>query len=287
MKKVNYLLNTFRMIKIEHTIFALPFAFWGALLGGHGKIPVRVIFWIFLAMVGARSAAMAFNRVADLKYDRLNPRTKNRELPSKKISREFVVIFIILSSVVFIFSAYKLNPLSFYLSFPALFLVLFYSYTKRFTHFSHFVLGFCLGIAPAGGWIAVTGSFDLRLFYLAFIVMFWVAGFDIIYSCQDWDFDTKMGLYSFPSKFGVGKALKISSGLHVSTALLLLYSVKLFSLGKIAFWGFLAMSIVLIFEHFLVDEGDLSKVNIAFFNLNGLFSVGVFFFTFLDYLLRG
>ncbi len=272
------------MIKIEHTVFALPFAFWGALLGGKGSVSLLKVLWILLAMIGARSAAMAFNRLVDLKFDSLNPRTKNRELPSGKIKKSFVIAFVMFSGSLFLFSAYNLNSLSFYLSFPALFIVLFYSFTKRFTFLSHFVLGFCLGIAPAGGWIAVTGRFDFRLFYLAFIVMFWVAGFDIIYSCADEEFDKKMGLFSVPSKFGVKKALKFSFILHIITSLLLMYSVKIFSLGVIAFVGFFAMSIVLIIEHLIVREDDLSKLNIAFFNLNGLFSVGIFLFTLLDYL---
>ena len=280
-----YLVNTLKMIKVEHTIFALPFAFWGALIGGNGYISVEKIFWILLAMIGARSSAMAFNRLVDFKYDSLNPRTKNRELPAGKIGKKFVLVFVIFSSALFIFSAYNLNSLSFYLSFPALLIVLLYSYSKRFTIFSHFILGFCLGIAPAGGWIAVTGKFDLRLFYLAFMIMFWVAGFDIIYSCMDEEFDRKVGLFSVPSKFGVKKALKISFFLHILTAILLLFSVKLFGLGIIALIGFGIMSIILIIEHLIVKEDDLSKLNMAFFNLNGLFSVGVFLFTCFDYLI--
>ena len=269
-------------IKFEHTIFALPFAFLGAFLAARGFPGWETSFWIIMAMTGARSAAMAFNRLADRFDDRLNPRTADRALPRKLLSAQFVALFTLASSTLFIFSAWMLNELAFHLSPIALVIVLFYSYTKRFTSLSHLVLGLSIAIAPVGGWVAVRGEIHLAPFYVAAAVLFWVGGFDIIYACQDYDFDRKFGRYSWPSKWGIKTALRISALFHVLMMLLLIYAFSQFQLSLLSWVGLVLTGIGLIYEHSLVHPEDLSRLNAAFFTLNGLISVVLFVFVGLD-----
>ncbi len=261
------------MVRFEHTIFALPFAFIGALLARKGLPTAWQIGWIVAAMAGARSAAMAFNRIADLHYDRLNPRTSERPLPSGALSMRFAVVFTVAMSALFIFSAWQLNALCFYLSFPALAILLFYSYTKRFTALSHVVLGFAVGCAPLAAWLAVSGEFAWPPVLLSGAVMFWVAGFDLIYALQDVEFDRKANLFSLPSRFGVAPALTISTLFHAATVILLLAAAMLVGLGWMAFAGIAIVAGILFWEHRLVTPHDLSRVNMAFFNLNGYISI--------------
>ena len=269
-------------IKFEHTIFALPFAFLGAFLAARGLPGWETSFWIILAMTGARSAAMSFNRLADRLDDRLNPRTSDRALPQKLLSTQFVTLFTLAASTLFVLSAWMLNELAFYLSPVALAIVLLYSYTKRFTSLSHLVLGLSLAIAPVGGWVAVRGEIHLAPLYVAAAVLFWVGGFDIIYSCQDYDFDRKMGRYSFPGKWGIKTALRISALFHVLMMLLLIYAFLQFQLSYLSWIGLTLVGIGLLYEHSLVHPDDLSRLNAAFFTLNGLISVVLFVFVGLD-----
>ena len=261
------------MIKFEHTVFALPFAFIGALLAGKGLPPVRQSTWIVVAMVGARSAAMAFNRIADLQYDRLNPRTSGRALPRGNLTVQFALVFTVVMSTIFLFAAWELNRICFYLSFPMLAILLLYSYTKRFTALSHIALGFAIGCAPLAAWLAIRGEFGWPPVLLSAAVMFWVAGFDLIYALQDVEFDRKAKLFSLPSKFGIAPALRLSTLFHVATVLLLIATAILTSLGWIAYAGIAIVSGILYWEHRLVTPQDLSRINVAFFNLNGYVSV--------------
>ncbi len=270
------------MIKVEHTVFALPFAFLGAFLAARGFPPWQKSFWIVLAMLGARSAAMAFNRLADRVYDGLHERTASRALPRGLLTARFVVLFVLASSALFLFAAWKLNPLAFSLSPLALAIVFFYSYTKRFTSLSHLVLGFSLAIAPVGGWIAVRGEVEAAPFYLAAAVLFWVAGFDIIYACQDIEFDRRMRLYSLPSRLGIRTSLWISTAFHVLMVGFLLYAFMLFQLSILSLAGLLVVIAALVYEHSLVKPHDLSRVDAAFFAVNGLVSVVLFLFVGLD-----
>ncbi len=279
MKRLRLVLET---IKFEHTIFALPFAFLGAFLAARGFPGWETSFWIIMAMIGARSAAMAFNRLADRFDDRLNPRTSDRALPRKLLSAQFVALFTLASSILFIFSAWMLNDLAFHLSPIALVIVLLYSYTKRFTSLSHLVLGLSIAIAPVGGWVAVRGEIHLAPLYVAAAVLFWVAGFDIIYACQDYDFDRKFGRFSWPSKWGIKTALRISALFHVLMMLLLIYAFFQFQLSLLSWMGLALTGIGLIYEHSLVHPEDLSRLNAAFFTLNGLISVVLFVFVGLD-----
>ena len=279
MKKLILVLET---IKFEHTVFALPFAFLGAFLAARGFPGWETSFWIILAMAGARSAAMSFNRLADRLDDRLNPRTANRALPQKLLSVHFVALFTLASSTLFIFSAWMLNELAFHLSPMALAIVLLYSYTKRFTSLSHLVLGLSLAIAPVGGWVAVRGGIHLAPFYVAAAVLFWVGGFDIIYACQDYEFDRKFGRYSLPSKWGIKTALRISAWFHILMMLLLIYAFLQFQLSLLSWMGLVLTGIGLIYEHSLVHPEDLSRLNASFFTLNGLISVVLFVFVGLD-----
>jgi 4-hydroxybenzoate polyprenyltransferase len=261
------------MIKFEHTVFALPFAFIGALLARKGLPTVTQAGWIITAMVGARSAAMAFNRIADVHYDKLNPRTSERALPRGSLSMHFAVLFTIVMALLFIFSAYQLNALCFYLSFPMLAILLSYSYTKRFTTLSHIVLGFSVGCAPLAAWLAIRGDFAWAPVLLSGAVMFWVAGFDLIYALQDIEFDRKAKLFSLPSKFGPGAALRLSTSFHAATVALLVATALLTNLGWIAYAGITTVAGILFWEHRLVKPNDLSHVNVAFFNLNGYISI--------------
>jgi 4-hydroxybenzoate polyprenyltransferase len=264
---------TLEMIKFEHTIFALPFAFIGALLAGPGLPTGRQIAWIVAAMVGARSAAMTFNRIVDLRYDRLNPRTERRALPAGTLTRPFALIFTILMSGLFIFSAAQLNALCFYLSFPTLAILLFYSYTKRFTALSHLFLGLAIGLAPLAAWLAVKGQFAWPPVLLSAAVMFWVAGFDVIYALQDMEFDRKNRLFSLPARVGPGPALILSTLFHAATIGLLLATALWTQLGTIAYVGIAVVAGILYWEHRIVKPDDLSRVNVAFFSLNGYVSI--------------
>ena len=270
------------MIKVAHTVFALPFALIGAFLAAGGLPSVRTVFYVVLAMVGGRSAAMGFNRLIDAEIDGKNPRTRERAIPKGEVSKPMAAVFIFLSVVLLELSAAKLNPLCLKLS-PALLLLLFsYSYTKRFTWASHIVLGSCLGAAPLAAWIAVTGEFDPRILIISFAVLFWVAGFDVLYSLQDIEFDREEGLHSIPRYLGVGKSLWIARGFHFVMAALLLVGYDRFGLGRwfLAGWGICAA--VLVYEHSILRKDNLSRLNIAFFNLNGIVSIALCLFTYLD-----
>lgn len=266
----------FEMIKIEHSVFALPFALVGALLAARtaGSWPRWTAFaWIVVAMVGARSAAMTFNRIADVKYDRENPRTKNRALVTGALSLNFAWVFLLLSCLALVVAAWRLNPLAFKLSPVALAILLFYSYTKRFTSWSHLVLGLCLGISPAAAWIAIRGSLDWRMLILCAAVTLWVGGFDILYACQDVDFDKSTGLYSVPKRFGVRQAMFISRAMHVLVILLLAFLAISFGLSWLAWAGIVVVALLLGYEHSLVSPDDLSRLNAAFFTVNGYISL--------------
>lgn len=279
------LILTLRMIKFEHSVFALPFAFIGALLAAGGWPTWQQVLWIVVAMVGGRSAAMTFNRIADLQLDKANPRTANRELPTGQLSLGFAWVFTIVSSAALVLAAWQLNPLALKLSPFVLAILFLYSYTKRFTSLSHWVLGFALGIAPAGAWVAIRGTLDLSVALLTMAVMFWVTGFDIIYSCQDVEHDRRAGLYSVPARLGVGGALWISRVLHLLMVGVLAYVVFIFQLGVLAVVGLALTAILLGWEHSLVKANDLSRVNAAFFSVNGYISVLLLLFWGADVLL--
>ena len=274
---------TLEMIKFEHSVFALPFALTGALLAwrddgfSHRGLWPK-LGWIVAAMVAARSVAMAFNRVLDADIDGQNPRTKMRHLPAGLLTRRFAWGFIAGWSLLFLFAARELNPLCLKLAPVALAVVMFYSFTKRFTAFSHLVLGFSLGIAPAAAWIAMRGSLDTRILWLTAAVTLWTAGFDIIYACQDYAFDVQTGLYSVPRRFGISGALWISRALHVGMLVCLLALVRAFALGASALAGVAAVAALLAWEHRLVKADDLSRVDAAFFTMNGYVSVIFFVF---------
>jgi len=277
---------TLEMIKWEHSIFALPFALCGAMLAAGGVPAWHQLAWIIVAMISARSAAMAFNRVADAAIDAANPRTQTRALPAGILTPSFVTTFVVVSCAVFVLAASRLNHLTLILSPLALGIVLLYSYTKRFTRWSHLVLGFALGIAPAAAWIAVRASLDPRILLLTAAVTFWVGGFDVLYACQDFDFDREAGLHSLPRYFGIRAALVISRLFHVIMLLLLITLVITFGLGKFAIAGVVAVAILLAYEHSLVSSHDLSKLNAAFFTMNGVISVVFFVFIAADLLVR-
>jgi 4-hydroxybenzoate polyprenyltransferase len=268
---------TLDMIKFEHSVFALPFALTGALLafreGGYQAAIWGKLAWIVVAMVGARSAAMAFNRLVDASIDARNPRTAMRHLPAGLLSRGFAWAFVVAASLVFFAAAWALNPLCLELAPVALAVVFLYSFTKRFTSFSHLVLGFALGIAPAAAWIAVRGSLDPRILWLTAAVTFWTAGFDVIYSCQDYEFDRAEGLFSVPHTLGIAPALRLARAMHVLMIGCLLALVYGLHLGILALAGVAAIAALLIYEHSLVKPTDLSRVNAAFFTMNGYVSV--------------
>jgi 4-hydroxybenzoate polyprenyltransferase len=268
---------TLEMIKIEHTLFALPFAFLGAVIAARGLPTWDRVLWIVMAMVGARSAAMAFNRLVDREFDASNPRTKMRAIPAGLLSARFVVVFIVASSALFFVAAYMLNRLTLILSPVALVSVLAYSYTKRITSLSHLVLGWCLSIAPTGAWIAVRGTIDSPApLLLSLAVMLWTSGFDIIYACQDHDFDAQAGLHSIPRRFGVAQALLISRCLHALMFAALVWVYLLTGLHWIGLLGIIATAALLIYQHRLVRAGDLSRLNMAFFTTNAYVSVILF-----------
>ena len=277
---------TLEMIKWEHSVFALPFALSGAMLAAGGWPSVHDLLWIIISMVSARSAAMAFNRLVDATMDAANPRTQTRALPRGILTRSFVATFVVVSCGVFVLAASRLNRLALTLSPLVLVILLLYSYTKRFTRWSHLVLGFALGIAPAGAWIAIRDSLDARILLLTAAVAFWVGGFDVLYSCQDYEFDRKYGVHSIPRYAGISTALWVARGFHVLMLLLLVGFVLVFSLGKVAVAGVGVVGLLLAYEHSLVSAKDLSRLNAAFFTMNGVISVVFFFFIAGDLLLH-
>ena len=277
---------TLEMIKWEHSVFVLPFALCGAMLAAGGWPTGWQLSWIIVAMVAARSAAMAFNRVADMEIDAANPRTQMRALPAGTLSRGFVTGFVIVSAAVFFLAASQLNRLSLLLSPLALAIVMLYSYTKRFTRWSHLVLGLAMGIGPTAAWIAVRGSLDPRILILTGVVLFWGAGFDVLYSCQDQQFDSERGLHSIPRFFGIRNSLIISRVFHVLMLGLLVATIAAFGLGMWADIGVAIVALLIAYEHSLVKADDLSKLNAAFFTMNGFVSVAFFVFVAADVLTR-
>ena len=268
--------TTLEMIRWEHSVFALPFALTGAMLAAGGIPPMRTLGWILLAMVSARSAAMAFNRLADANLDAANPRTASRAIPAGLLSRSFVGWFTAAACAVFLLASWRLNRLTLLLAPVALAVVLGYSLTKRFTRWSHLVLGLALGIAPSAAWIAVRGSLDSRIVVLTAAVLLWVAGFDILYACQDFEHDCKAGLNSIPQAFGMPAAFWLARVFHTGMLLLLLWLCVLFGLGGIAYAGVALVAGLLLYEHMIVSPRDLSRMNAAFFTMNGVIAF-VFF----------
>lgn len=274
------------MIKFEHTVFALPFAFMGAVLGAvvmENRLPSWAeIGWIALAMFGARSAAMSLNRLIDKAIDLRNPRTENRALPAGLLKSAEVLLFIIVTFAILFIAAANLDPIAMKLMPIAVFFLVLYSYTKRFTWLCHVFLGLTIGLSPLGGWVAITGSFDIAAWLLYITVALWIAGFDIVYATQDYEFDRKSGVHSIPARFGIAKALWIARAFHVVTAI---GFITLFWLTDLS-WAYLAgtiISIVMLFyQHFLVKPNDLSRVQLAFFGMNGTLSVVLFAFTIFD-----
>lgn len=262
------------MIKIEHTLFALPFAFLGAVLAARGLPSAWQILWIVLAMVGARSAAMAFNRIADRNFDARNPRTASRAIPAGLLAVGFVWAFTITAAALFLLAAAMLNRLTLILAPVALGCVLLYSFTKRWTQFSHLVLGACLSIAPTGAWIAVRGEIGSPVpLLLSLVVLLWTAGFDVLYACQDYEFDRSEGLKSIPARVGIARALWIARALHAAAFLALVWLFVITGLGPVAFVGVIATGVLLVYQHRLVRAGDLSRLNAAFFTTNAFVSV--------------
>lgn len=270
MRLLTQIRRTLEMIKFEHSVFALPFALLGALLAARGWPAWHALAWIVVAMVGARSAAMTFNRIADRRLDAQNPRTRLRALPAGQLSLRFAIVFFILSAAVFELAAWELNRLALLLSLPALACVTLYSYTKRFTWLSHWALGLAMGIAPAAAWIAVRGSFSWSILPLSGAVMLWGAGFDILYACQDYAFDrTQPGLYSLPKRFGIAPALRVSQLCHLLMLALLAALLRMHPLGLLGWLGLAVVALLLAWEHSLVRPNDLSRINAAFFTVNG------------------
>ena len=270
--------TTLEMIKWEHSVFALPFALTGAVLAANGWPRPIQLFWIIVCMVTARSAAMAFNRWADADLDAANPRTASRAIPAGLLSRGFVGAFTVVMALLFIFAASRLNRLTLLLSPVALLVLLGYSYTKRFTRWSHLVLGLALGIAPAAAWIAISGSLDPRILVLTAAVLFWVAGFDVFYACQDAEHDRRAGLRSIPEALGLARAFGMARAMHGVMLLLLVWLLHLFHLGPIAWWGLVVVTGLLFYEHAIISPKDMRRLNAAFFTLNGIISVLFFCF---------
>ena len=273
----------FADIKIQHTIFALPFAIMSAFIAAKGLPQTEKIIWIIVCMVGARSSAMAFNRVLDARFDARNPRTQDRALPAGRVDIRSYWLFLIVSSAIFIFAANMLNSLAFYLSPVALLIVFFYSFTKRFTAYSHFWLGLAIAISPVGAWVAIREEISFSSLILGAAVIFWLVGFDILYSCMDVEFDRSSGLKSIPQKFGIENALRIAFASH-GVMILFLLGLLLFvdQLGVLYSIGVVVVAILLFYEHSLVRPDDLSKINIAFFNMNGIISLGLMVFVIID-----
>ncbi len=277
------------MIKFEHTLFALPFAFLGMILAAEGWPSWRTVLWIVVAMVGARSAAMAFNRLVDRRIDAANPRTAGRALPAGLVSPAAAAVFVTVSSALLVLAAWQLNRLAFYLAPVALFILFLYSYTKRFTWAAHLVLGLSLAGAPLGAWIAVRGDLRLTPVVLASVVLLWVAGFDILYALQDLEFDRKEGLFSIPARFGVAGSLWISGLLHAAMLGLLALLPSIYEGARLgtAYWiGWAGCLLLILYQHWIVRPGDLSRLNAAFFTANGALSVWLFALTAVDILRR-
>jgi 4-hydroxybenzoate polyprenyltransferase len=271
---IEKLKTTLAMIKFEHTLFALPFAFLGAILAANGLPSWWQILWITLAMVGARSAAMTFNRIADKNIDAANPRTANRELPAGKLSVGFAWMFFFISIALFLLSAFMLNWLALALSPVALVFVLGYSYAKRFTSFAHVILGIALAISPSAAWIAVRGALDSEVpILLSVLVMMWTAGFDVLYACQDFEYDRRAGLRSIPARYGIANSLWIARLFHFQAFLVLVFLYVVTELGWLALAGVIAVGLLLIYQQTLVKANDLSRLNAAFFTTNAFVSV--------------
>lgn len=272
-----------RMIKFSHSIFALPFALTAVVLAAkYHTLTISSIIWILAAMVGARSAAMGFNRIVDSDIDARNPRTSSREIPAGRLSKKAAVIFVLISSGLFILAAAMLNKLCFFFSFPVLAVLFFYSYTKRFTTLSHFYLGFSISLAPVGAWIAVTGTLDLRAMVISLALMTYIAGFDILYSCQDIEFDRREGLFSLPARIGPKAAMLIARFIHLLSYGFFISLYFLFDLGVIYLCGLFIIGALYIVEHQLVKPRDLTHINLAFFHVNSLISMVLFFSVLLD-----
>jgi 4-hydroxybenzoate polyprenyltransferase len=277
---------TLEMIKWEHSVFALPFALTGAVLAAGGWPTLRVLGWIVVCMVAARSAAMAFNRLVDAQLDAANPRTAMRALPAGTLNSGFVGGFVLVSVTVFVLGAAMLNRLTLELAPVALVVVLVYSYMKRVTRWSHLVLGLALGIAPTAAWIAVRGTLDARIVVLTMAVLLWVGGFDVLYACQDFEHDRTVGLHSVPQAFGITPAFWIARAMHVGMLGMLCWVMVLFGLGKIAVVGVVVVAALLLYEHLIISPGDMRRMNAAFFTLNGVISVVFFGFVAADILMR-
>ena len=269
---------TLEMIKWEHSIFALPFALTGAVLAAHGWPSWRKLFWIVACMIAARSAAMAFNRWADATLDAANPCTAQRAIPSGALSSRFVALFTVAMSAAFVAAAAQLNRATLLLSPFVLFVLLAYSYTKRFTRWSHLVLGLALGLAPAAAWVGIRGDLDPRIAVLTAAVLFWVAGFDVLYACQDAEHDRRNGLHSIPQRWGLPAAFRIARIMHLLMFALLLLLLRLFALHALAWAGAAVVAALLLYEHLIVSPGDLRRMNAAFFTLNGIISMVFFLF---------
>ena len=282
MRKLKIILE---MIKFEHTVFALPFAIMSAFIAEEGLPPLTKLGWILVAMIGARSCAMAFNRLADAEIDSQNPRTATRAIPAGLITKGAVWFFTLVSAGLLVCAAWRLNPLAFALSPVALAVIMGYSFTKRFTALSHLWLGLALSISPVGAWIAIKGQFDWTPIILCCVVLLWTAGFDIIYACQDVNFDRKHGLHSIPARIGIRWALWVSSALHVIAVLLLFGIPLLTELGLFYYIGVGIVVLIFIYEHAIVKPDDLSRVNLAFFTLNGMISLVLMALSIADILL--
>jgi 4-hydroxybenzoate polyprenyltransferase len=265
--------TTLEMIKWEHSVFALPFALTAALLAGRGMPSLHTLGWILVAMVAARSCAMAFNRWADAELDAANPRTQTRAIPAGLLTRQFVLGFTALMALVFIFAAAQLNRLTLYLSPIVLIVLLGYSYTKRITRWSHLVLGFALGIAPTAAWIAVRGSLDPRILVLTGAVTLWVGGFDVLYACQDFEHDRAVGLHSLPQAIGIPAAFWAARIMHLAMLALLIWFGSLFTFGIAGWLGIAAAGLLLAYEHSIVSPRDLRRLNAAFFTMNGVIAM--------------
>jgi 4-hydroxybenzoate polyprenyltransferase len=278
----NRIRTVLEMIKFEHSVFALPFALTGALLAARatrrGWPTWQQILWIVVAMVAARSAAMTMNRIADLRYDRENPRTRQRALATGALPVSFAWIFTLCAVAVFFLAAWRLNPLALKLAPLAIVILFFYSFTKRFTNWSHLFLGFALGVSPAAAWIAITGGLDGRMLILCAAVTLWVGGFDVLYACQDVDYDRQAGLHSVPERFGIAKALLIARAMHVGVVALLAWLAASFALPWPAWAGIVVVAALLTYEHSLVKANDLSKLDAAFFTMNGYISMSFLLF---------
>ena len=278
--------TTLEMIKWEHSIFALPFALTAVILASHGLPAARIVVWILIAMVAARSCAMAFNRWADAELDAANPRTSSRAIPAGLLSRQFVFGFTCVAALIFVLAANELNPLALYLSPVVLVVLLGYSYLKRFTRWSHLGLGLALGLAPSAAWIAVRGSLDPRILVLTGAVTLWAGGFDVLYSCQDYDHDRAAGLYSLPQSIGIPMAFFAARAMHLAMLGLLVWFAVLFKFGVIGWLGIAAVALLLAYEHSLVSPRDLRRLNAAFFTMNGVIATVFLAFVAADLWLR-